>query len=558
MKILLLIFLTSLIQNSSQVCRVRRPRPHIIVIMGDDMGHNDIGLRTNQIPTPNIDALGYNGVVLDRYYVQNACTPSRAAFLTGNYPIRSAMQGLPIVAGENRSLPLNMPLMPQHLKNLGYRTHIVGKWHLGSAYRSSTPTEKGFDSHFGYWNGFTGYYDYFTDFNSTAIEGFDLHDRFETERGYQGQYATRVFTERALDIIEGHNTTRPLFLLMTHLAAHAGRDGTELGVPNEVEAQRTYSYIQDPRRRLYAEIVAELDRSIGQVVRKLSERQMLENSIILFFSDNGAPTVGPYTNSGSNWPLRGIKLTNFEGGIRGTATIFSPLLKKRGYVNKELIHVSDWLPTFYAAAGGNLADLGPIDGVNQWPTLSLDTPSPRSEILVNINEQDNTTSIITDNGRFKLVTGAFEGGTYDGYFGDSGRSPDTPPYDPFAVLQSETNIAIQELTQTPITRQQIRVTRAQIDLSWCRNDSFRPPLNCSQPCLFDLENDPCETTNIIEENPEIAERLLRRIADFFEVLVPQGDSTIDPNANPQRYNNTWCTWLDDDWCVKTPNNTRLF
>lgn len=132
-----------------------------------------------------------------------------------------------------------------------------------------------------------------------------------------------------------------------------------------------------------------------------------------------------------------------------------------------------------------------------------------------------------------------------------------PPYDPFLVVQSDTNIAIQKITQIPITRKQIRRTRAQIDLSWCRNDSFTPFLNCSDGCLFDLERDPCETQNIIEERRDIARRLLDRIGEFWGELVPQGNSTIDPNANPQRYNNTWCTWLDDSWCVKTPNNINL-
>jgi arylsulfatase B len=94
-----------------------------------------------------------------------------------------------------------------------------------------------------------------------------------------------------------------------------------------------------------------MDDSVGQIVKKLSEKNMLDNSIVLFFSDNGAQTVGLYQNSGSNWPLRGVKFTEFEGGVRVAAAIFSPLFKKRGYVNTDLIHLVDWLPTFYAIAG---------------------------------------------------------------------------------------------------------------------------------------------------------------------------------------------------------------
>ncbi|KAJ3648883.1 hypothetical protein Zmor_020652 [Zophobas morio] len=546
------------IQKSTPSCRKRRLKPNIIVIIGDDVGHNDFSLHgSNQIPTPNIDALGYNGIVLDRYYVQNSCTPSRAAFLTGNYPIRSGLQGVPIVAGTNRSLPVDMPIMPQFLKKLGYKTHIVGKWHLGSNYRSRTPTERGFDTHFGYWNGFLGYFDYFTDFNNTKVEGFDLHDGFETVWRDMGQYATNLFTRKALEVIDNHDTRNPLFLMVTHLAAHAGRDGVELGVPNRTLTDLKYSYIQNPRRRLFADVVNLLDDSVGQIVQRLLHRNMLENSIVLFFSDNGAPTVGPYANSGSNWPLRGIKLTNFEGAIRGTGVIFSPLLKKRRYVNSKFIHVSDWLPTLYAAAGGNVRDLGHIDGVNQWNTLSQDAPSPRSEILVNIDEVENTTSIITHNGRYKVLTGAFLNGTKDSYFGESGRGTEVPPYNITRVIHSDTNQAIQKITNAPITEHQIVFTRAQVDLAWCRNANYTPFLNCSNACLFDLEKDPCETTNIIDEQPDLGRLLLRRIEEFSVFLVPQGNLTVDPDSNPQRFGNTWCTWLDDSWCVKTPNNTNL-
>ena len=99
------------------------------------------------------------------------------------------------------------------------------------------------------------------------------------------------------------------------------------------------------------DVVNLMDESVGKVVEKLSDKNMLQNSIILFLSDNGAQTVGVYENSGSNWPLRGLKLSEFEGGVRAAAAIFSPLFEKSGYVNKELIHLTDLLPTFFVAAG---------------------------------------------------------------------------------------------------------------------------------------------------------------------------------------------------------------
>ncbi|CAH1981651.1 unnamed protein product [Acanthoscelides obtectus] len=231
-------------------------KPNIILIIGDDEGWNDFGFHgSNQIPTPNIDALAYNGIILDKFYTQQTCTPSRAALLTGVYPFRFGFQGKPINPGENRSLPLDTPTMAEQLKKLGYSMHLVGKWHLGAAYKHVTPTRRGFDSHFGYWAGFVGYFDYMASTeltNTTNYTGLDLHDNFEPQWQYQGQYATDLFTEKSLDIIDKHNADKPLFLLLAHLAAHTGKDGIEIGVPNITEAHEKYKYIDRKERRQYA------------------------------------------------------------------------------------------------------------------------------------------------------------------------------------------------------------------------------------------------------------------------------------------------------------------
>ncbi|XP_044260600.1 arylsulfatase B-like [Tribolium madens] len=507
-------------------------KPHIIIIIADDLGYNDVSFHGSaQIPTPNLANLATKGIILDRFYTQATCTPSRTALLTGNYPIRSGMQGYPLKAGENRSLPQNMPTMPLHFKNLGYKTHLVGKWHLGAAYRQDTPLGKGFDSHFGYWNGFVGYFDYlaFSKMdNGTLIKGLDLHDQFEPVWGSQGRYATELFTEKSLEIIERHDVGVPLFMVVSHLAAHTGQNGTELGVPDVDQTNHKFAYIQAPRRRLYAEIVSQLDASIGRILAKLDEKQMLDNSIVLFFSDNGAQSVGMYENSGSNWPLRGVKFSDFEGGVRVAAAIYSPLLRKMGYVSDHLIHITDWLPTLFSAAGGDVAQLGKIDGIDQWDALSNNNPSNRSEILVNIDEVDNNFAIIWD--KFKLLQGSYNEGLFDQYYGESGREPENPTPNP-----NETTV----------------------DLSWCRTPNQTPILNCTGGCLFDLDKDPCETTNIIDSEPEIAKQLYEKIEKFWKELVPQRNKDTDPKSDPIFYNNTWCTWLEDAWCYKTTNIERI-
>lgn len=131
----------------------------------------------------------------------------------------------------------------------------------------------------------------------------------------KGRYATDLFTEKSLQIIEEHNPEQPLFLMLSHLAAHTGDNGTELGVPDYNSTEFKYSYIKSDVRKRYADIVNIMDDSVGKIVKKLSEKNMLKNSIVIFLSDNGAPTIGHYGNEGSNWPLKGVtqsKLISFR------------------------------------------------------------------------------------------------------------------------------------------------------------------------------------------------------------------------------------------------------
>ncbi|CAH1131825.1 unnamed protein product [Ceutorhynchus assimilis] len=537
-------------------------QPHIVVIIGDDIGWNDFGFHgSNQIPTPNIDALGYNGVFLNNFYTQPTCSPSRAAFLTGQYPMRYGYQDIPISAGEDRPLPHDIELLPEKLKKVGYKTHLVGKWHLGAARKNDTPTARGFDTHFGYWYGFVGYFDYFNyqdmmaDWNlNVTWSGLDLHDRFAPKWEYQGRYATDLFTEKSLQVIDNHNASEPLFLYLGHLAGHTGTNGTELGVPNITEAEEKYGYIEKPERRLYADIVNRLDESIGKVVKKLKEKDMLENSIILFLSDNGAQTYGMYQNYGSNYPLKGLKFTLLEGGVRGSAVLFSPLLEKKGYINNHLMHITDFYTTFLNVAGVELDKCSSsTDGINQWKSISKNLPSRRSNLLLNIDEINGFSGLISANG-FKYLNGSFKNGIYDSAVGDPGRSVNTPEYNIEAVLQSETNKAIQSLSNSILlTQNNIMHLRGKLDISSCKGKIRTRDLPCLGECLFDILNDPCETTNLINERPVIANLLKIKLNHYFKQIVPSRRIKIDLSSNPKYCNNTWFPWLDEDGCY-TENN----
>lgn len=145
--------------------------------------------------------------------------------------------------------------------------------------------------------------------------------------------------------------------------------------------------------------------------------------------------------------------------------------------------------------------------------------------------------------------GTYTKGRSDHYYGETGRTPEIPPYNLTAIFTSDVNSAVKNSLKISLTETQIKKLRSKTDLAWCRNDD--PVISCIDGCLFDLKNDPCETNNIINRYPKIAEILFKQIDKFYTEMIPQKIPVVDLRANPLNYNGTWCTWLDDELCVKT-------
>ncbi|XP_066993734.2 arylsulfatase B [Anabrus simplex] len=523
----------------------RNKQPHIIYIIADDMGWNDVSFHgSNQIPTPNIDALAFNGIILNSHYVQAICTPSRAALMTGKYPIHTGMQGIPILAAEPRGLPEGK-ILPQYLKDLGYATHAIGKWHLGYHTVNYTPTYRGFDSHLGYFNGFVSYYDYILQARSN-MSGFDMRRNLTTAWDLAGRYATDLFTDHAIDIINHHNPKQPLFIFLAHLAVHAGNPGKLLEAPQEVIDR--FRYIKEPNRRTYAAMVAKLDESVGRVVRALQKRGMLQDSIIVFLADNGAPTVGIYPNWGSNYPFRGVKETLWEGGVRGVALLWSANLQNVPRVSNQLMHITDWLPTLYSAAGGNGQSLEKkMDGLDLWSNLVYNRTSRRNSVLLNIDERTKNSAIRLRH--WKLIIGTVSNGTMDDFFGDSGDAPEVPPYDPVAVVKSSAGQAIAAVQGRKVTPvRAISFLRKQATVKCIGTSSSNCWPRPGQSCLFDLQSDPCEHKDVSNRYPLIADQLRREIVRFAKDFQEQINQPEDlEGADPARWNYTWSPWIDCQW-----------
>jgi arylsulfatase A-like enzyme len=354
------------------------PRPHIVYIVSDDQGWKDVGFHGSDIKTPSIDQLAQSGAKLEQFYAQPMCTPSRAALLTGRYPHRYGLQTLVIPSAGTYGLATDEWLLPQALKEAGYRTAIVGKWHLGHADRKYWPRQRGFDYQYG---PLLGEIDYYTH------SAHGTRDWFRNNQPVKEQgYATQLLGKDAARLIEGHDPTTPLFLYLAFTAPHAPYQA-----PKEYLDQ--YAHIADPARRAYAAMITAMDDEIGRVLRALARRQMRENTLVVFQSDNGGPRSAKFTGEvdmsrstipADNGPYRDGKGTLYEGGTRVVALANWPGRIRPGSTVDQPIHMVDMYPTLVRLAGAPPGKNKPLDGMDVWPTISEGRPSPRDEVVYDI------------------------------------------------------------------------------------------------------------------------------------------------------------------------------
>ena len=356
-------------------------RPNILFILADDLGYADAGFTGGKdIQTPQIDKLAAAGARLEAFYVQPVCSPTRASLMTGRYPMRYGLQMGVIRPWEDRGLPLEERMLPQVLKEAGYATAIVGKWHLGCYQRAYLPTSRGFDHQYGH---YSGAIDYFT---HERDGGFDWHrdDRVCRDEGY----STHLIAREAERLLREQPAGKPFFLYVPFNAVHA---------PHEVPEKYCAPYAGLPEpRRTYAGMVAAMDEAIGLILSALDERGFRTNTLIFFSSDNGGPQPGRVT---SNGPLRAGKATLYEGGTRVCACVAWEGRIKPGSAISEPMHMVDWYPTLLKLAGASLDQKLLLDGRDILPVLTQGKPSPHEEILLNTSPRAGAIRV----GDWKLV-----------------------------------------------------------------------------------------------------------------------------------------------------------
>ncbi len=352
-------------------------KPHIVYIVADDLGWKDVGYRTAELKTPSIDKLAKEGAQLNQFYVQPMCTPTRAALMTGRYPFRYGLQTLVIPTPGKYGLPTDERLLPQALKEAGYRTVMVGKWHLGHADRKFWPRQRGFDYHYG---AVLGEIDYFTH-SSSNVKDWYRDNKPVKEEGY----VTQLLGKDAVARIMEHDPKTPLFLYLAFTAPHAPYQAPKAYLDK-------FKDIADPTRRAYAAMISSMDDEIGKVVAALEKKKMRENTLIVFMSDNGGNVSAMFSGDvdvsklklpADNGPYRGGKGLVYEGGTRAVALANWPGRIKAGEVT-GVIHVVDMFPTLAALAGADAGKGKPLDGMDVWQTISQGAPSPRTEVVYNV------------------------------------------------------------------------------------------------------------------------------------------------------------------------------
>ena len=476
-------------------------QPHIVFILADDYGFNDVGYHNPRIKTPVINKLAKEGVRLENYYVQPVCTPTRSQLLSGRYQIHTGLQHGIIWPSQPNALPKNFPTIAEKLKESNYSTHMVGKWHIGFYKREFIPTQRGFDSFYGY---LTGAEDYYRHTNSQGfpspefhgLDGYDLRQDEKVARNASGKYSTFLFAQEAERIISEHDTSQPLFLYLAFQAVHS-----PLQVPKQYLKQ--YDNIKDHGRRIYAAMTSCMDEAIGNVTKAMQKNGLWENTVLVFSTDNG----GQIYYGGNNWPLRGWKASLWEGGIRGVGFVSSPLLQNPGQINKGLIHVTDWFPTLVNLGGGSTHGLD-LDGFNVWETISTGKTSPRKEILHNIDPIDQYWSHPRDHYKH-CRQAAIRVADWKLLHGCPGNSSWIPP---------------PEIAATP------QVSSDYHD----KNSVF----------LFNITADPEERTDVSSQYPDVVDELMARLEMYNATAVPPRYPAPDPKSNPALYGNVWTPWME--------------
>lgn len=357
-------------------------RPNVVIFVADDLGYADTGYRGSEIETPSLDRLAAEGVDLQRFYTAPICSPTRAALMTGRNPNRLGVTYSVLLPWSSGGVHTSETFMSESFQAAGYQTAIVGKWHLGHSQQVFHPNARGFEDFYGHLHTEVGMY---PPFSILGGNDFQLNGKSIDPASIEGDgYETFLLSDYASQWIEQRDSDKPFFLYLPFLAPHE-----PLAAPDDLvekykdlkdnrEAARSPSDDMSKlarltgvksRRPLYAAVVDAMDQAVGQVLDTLDSQGIADNTIVLFFSDNGATRVYG-RGGGDNYPLRGGKAETYEGGIRVVSLMRWPNKIPAASQLNEIITVMDVFPTLAAATGIQANNNFAFDGINMLPALN--------------------------------------------------------------------------------------------------------------------------------------------------------------------------------------------
>ena len=380
-----------------------KSKPNLLIVVADDLGWADVGYHGSQIPTPYLDKLCRNGVELDAHYVAPMCTPTRTALLTGRYWSRFGNT----TAQNEQVLPFGTVTIASAFRDSGYATFISGKWHLGSL-KKWGPLQFGFQNSHGSLAGGVNPWNHLYKPGPYSVT-WHRNDELIKQEGH----VTDLITEETVRFIE-KKREEPFFIYVPFTAPHIPIDEPQKWL-------NRCKHIPEERRQ-YAACVTHLDHSVGRFIETIDRIDQREQTIFLFFSDNGGhlnanpkslypKTVEKARKVGLNTPLRGQKGQVYEGGIRTPAFINWPGKLKPNKITSPL-HVSDWMPTLCKVIGYKPEQELNWDGQDIWPILSGNSKTPQSRVLYTKGPGGKSTAL--REGEWKLIRhGSGEKGKFE-------------------------------------------------------------------------------------------------------------------------------------------------
>ena len=336
--------------------------PNVLFILVDDMGFGDAGYNGSEIATPTLDQLAETGVRLDRNYAYPVCSATRAALLTGHSPLDYGIDG-PL--GDHTSLPLDLKIMPEYFKDMGYQTYMIGKWHLGIGNTDYWPISRGFDYHYGFLGGWIDFY--------THVYSGGLDWQREGQSVREQGHATDLMTDDAVRLISERDVDSPFFMYLSYNAPHSPLQHAPVN-------SGLNSNIEFGDRSVYAEMVTQVDTGIGKILDTLKSENLLENTIVVFSSDNG----GALTTGASNGALAGGKGQAYEGGMRVPGLVWWAGHVEGGRVLEQPVVMHDWLPTLLEAVGGDAAEAFDPYGQSMWGAIARNEQIDRAEFTIGV------------------------------------------------------------------------------------------------------------------------------------------------------------------------------